>query len=113
MATTTPRPTPPVGKEHRGIIAFVVVIAANAGLAFFMLAPPSVLPYLGWYVDIYGPAAAFGLLVVGLSVGWATGYLPRRSPWVLAAGAIVLTELALIAIGTLWLIHTLATVASM
>lgn len=113
MATTTPPTAADTRKEHRAVIAFALVIVANAGLLFFMFAPPSVLPYLGWYVDMYGPAAVFGLLVVGLAVGWITGYLPRTSPWVVAAGTIVLTELALIVVGTLWLIHTLATVASM
>lgn len=113
MTTTTPPTAVGTGKERRGVIAFAVVIVANAGFAFFMFAPPSVLPYMGWYVDIYGPAAVFALLVAGLAIGWLTGFLPRRSPWVVAAGFIVLAELALVVVGTLWLIHTLATVASM
>ncbi|GAA3658651.1 hypothetical protein GCM10022237_18360 [Nocardioides ginsengisoli] len=98
---------------RRGVIALATVLAANAVVLLWMIAPPSIVPYLGWYADLLGPAIAFGLLALALAVGWVSGYLPRRSPYVIAAGAVLVADLVLAVAGAVWLVMILGDLAEL
>ncbi|GAA3548293.1 hypothetical protein GCM10022263_39150 [Nocardioides daeguensis] len=92
--------------------ALVAVVVANAGALVWLCAPPSLVPYLGFEVDVYGPIVVFTALLVLVAGGWATGLLPRRSPYVLAAGAILLGDLVLAVLAALafiWIMNGVAT----
>jgi hypothetical protein len=112
MTHLEPMPTTAT-RERRGVIALAAVLAANAVVLLWMSAPPSVVPYLGWYGDLLGPAVAFGLLALVLAVGWFSGYLPRRSPYVIAAGAVLVADVVLAVAAAVWLVTIMGALAEL